>query len=194
MGEQESILVPILSVPSNSTSLTSILILFAHLCLGLATGFFRSGVHTKILCETHMLRDAENRWTNEPGITVLGGDRSTVPDSTYINRVLPRTLWSCEEVLRMLRYESQQAQHTVKETRCHVLYRHAASHCKRFSSRHVSILSRKTSLEGFIKPIWYIASIQTSCFPSLIRRTYTATALTVKHALTIILNYECNLC
>jgi hypothetical protein len=107
---------------------------------------------------------------------MFGGDSSKVPDSTsgtllalwslnapgiYINTVLPKILWCCEEVLRMLRYESQQAQHSVKETHCRVLYRHAASHCKRFSSKHnnVNILSRKTSSEGFIKHIWYIASI-----------------------------------
>ena len=57
MGEQESTIVPILSMPSNPTSLTSILILFSCLCLGLATGIFPSGVCTKILCESHMLRD-----------------------------------------------------------------------------------------------------------------------------------------
>jgi len=99
--------------------------------------------------------------------------------------------------LRMIRYESQQAQHSVKETHCSVLYRYAASHCKRCSSRHnnVNILSRNTSSEGFIKLIRYIASIQSSCFFSpLIRWIYTPTALTVKHALKIILNYECNLC
>jgi hypothetical protein len=100
----------------------------------------------------------------------------------------------------MLRYESQQAQHSVKETHCSVLYRHAASHCKRFTSRHnnVNILSRNTSSEGFIKHIWHIASIYiyiySSCFSPLTRWTYTATALTVKHTLIIILNYECNLC
>jgi len=56
----------------------------------------------------------------------------------------------------MLRYESQQAQHSVKETHCRVLYRHEASHCKRSSSRHNNdnILSRKTSSESFIKHIF----------------------------------------
>jgi hypothetical protein len=71
MEEQEFTLVPILPVPSNPTSLTSILILFSHLCLGLANGFFPSGLCTKILCESHMLRDAENRCTKEPGIMVF---------------------------------------------------------------------------------------------------------------------------
>jgi hypothetical protein len=61
MGEQESALVHILCVPSHPISLTSILILLSHLCLGLATGLFLSGVPTKILRESHMLRDAENR-------------------------------------------------------------------------------------------------------------------------------------